>query len=97
MIRTSHFHPKSLYGGSPTFVFLPTKRWLNLIKFFIFGSNLQKWVPNHDPKEDAQACTLAPIFGDLSQSGKLSEIKPPLLLGLQFFNIFHEKNMTPTF
>ena len=25
MIRTSHFHPKSLYGGSPTFVFLPTK------------------------------------------------------------------------
>ena len=23
-------------------------RWLNLIRFFHFDSNLQKWVPNHD-------------------------------------------------
>ena len=29
-------------------------------------------------KKDAQGRDLAPIFGDLSQSEKLSEIKPPL-------------------
>ena len=29
--------------------------------------------------DNAQGCDLAPIFGDLSQSKKLSEIKPPLL------------------
>ena len=45
-----------------------------------------KMVPNHcpehyPPKEKkfiAQGIDLAPIFGDLSQSKKLSEIKPPL-------------------
>ena len=30
-------------------------------------------------KASAQGCDLAPLFGDLSQSEKLSEIKPPLL------------------
>jgi hypothetical protein len=30
--------------------------------------------------DDAQICDLAPIFGDLSQSEKLSGIKPPLHL-----------------
>ena len=30
-------------------------------------------------REDAQGRDLAPIFGDLSQSEKLSEIKPPLI------------------
>ena len=29
-------------------------------------------------REDAQGCDLAPFFGDLSQSEKLSEIKLPL-------------------
>ena len=28
--------------------------------------------------DSAQGCDLAPIFGDLSQIEKLSEIKPPL-------------------
>jgi hypothetical protein len=42
-------------------------------------------VPNYNPedypqkKEDAQDRDLAPIFGDLSQSEKLSGIKPPLV------------------
>ena len=41
----------------------------------------------------AQKSDLAPIFGDLSQSEKLSEIKPPLVpevatLGLQLKELF---------
>ena len=48
-----------------------------------FGSNIQKWVPNHplstlQKRENAQGSDLAPFFEDLSQSEKLSEIKPPL-------------------
>ena len=33
-------------------------------------------------KEDAQRNDLVPIFGDFTQSEKLSEIKPPLLFRL---------------
>ena len=30
------------------------------------------------PDENEQRCKLASIYGDLSQSAKLSEVKPPL-------------------
>ena len=35
----------------------------------------------------AQSRNLAPIFGDLSQNGKLSEIKPPLIDLLAMFDL----------
>jgi hypothetical protein len=37
--------------------------------------------------EDAQGSDLAPIFGDFSQSEKLSEIKPPLESKYMYKNI----------
>ena len=47
------------------------QRWLiNLRKKNHFGSNIQK--------EDAQDSGLPPFFRYLSQSGKPSEVKPPL-------------------
>ena len=37
--------------------------------------------------DSPQGCSLVPIFGDLSQSEKLSEIKPPLLQLISFFKL----------
>ena len=51
---------------------------------FHFGSNLQKRVPNHDPEHYSpkdkmlRVVILHLVFGDLSQSEKLCEIKLPL-------------------
>ena len=48
------------------------------------GSNVPKKVTNHYPEhllfqmDSAQDSDLAPFLGDMSQSEKLSEIKPPL-------------------
>jgi hypothetical protein len=36
-------------------------------------------VPNHNPEHLLVVSALASIFGDLTQSKKLSEIKPPLV------------------
>ena len=53
-------------------------------KVFYFGSNLPKNVPNHYPehypslKRCAQESNFTLFYGDLRQSEKLSEIKPPL-------------------
>ena len=51
-------------------------------------------MPNHypkdyPPKKEAQDSDLASIFGDLSQSETISEIKPPL--ACSFLTIFEEK------
>ena len=48
---------------------------------FHLGSNLQKCLPNqtHFLVHSAQCFDLAPIFGDLSQSEKHYEMKPPLV------------------
>ena len=58
--------------------------WLNLRKFFILAQISPKKVPNHNPKpyplkkEEAEYSLWHLFLGDLSQSEKLSEIKPPL-------------------
>ena len=48
---------------------------------FHFGSNLHKWVPNYYPKHLLFRWIVIwhLCFGDLSQSEKNSEIKPPLV------------------
>ena len=55
--------------------------WLNLRKIFTqISINVCQitTLSNIHIKKIAQGCNLAPIFGDLSQSEKLSEIKPHL-------------------
>ena len=49
--------------------------WLKSPKM---GTKLQPWGLS-TKREDAQDLDLAPIFGDLSQNEKLSDIKPPLV------------------
>ena len=49
-------------------------------------SNLQKtgaWVSTH--RENAQDHDFAPLSGDLGQSEKLSEIKPPLAFQINVY------------
>ena len=47
---------------------------------FHFDLTIPKWVPNQNPEHYApkDVCDLQPIFGDLSQSEKSDENKPPL-------------------
>jgi hypothetical protein len=69
------------HEGQANFFINILKVALKSQKVFHFGSKLQKWVPNHNPDNypDAQGRDFALIFGVLSQSGKLFEIKPPLV------------------